>query len=379
MYHLKGGGRLMGNAYIDSLVLEAFMREAFVRLGVPCEDAAVCADVLITADRRRIDTHGIGRFKSIYYDRIREGILSPVTRIETVRETGTTAVLDGHDGMGHVIAKRAMETAIEKASSHGMGMVAVRRSSHYGIAGYYALMAAEKNMIGITGTNARPSIAPTFGVENMLGTNPLTIGIPTDEDFPFVLDCATSVAQRGKIEQYARDKKAVPEGWVIGRDGNPKTWAEEILVDLVSGRAALAPLGGTGEKTGGYKGYGYAAVVEILSSALQEGKFMKELSGLDGEGKKVPYGLGHFFIAIDVASFIEPLIFKSTAGSILRQIRNSEKMPDQDRIYTAGEKEHLAWLERSKTGIPVGEAIQEEILQVRDELGLYSHVFDFEQ
>ena len=154
-------------AYIDSKVLEDFMRDAFIGVGVPDTDAAICADVLITADRRGIDTHGIGRFKSIYYDRIREGILTPVTLIESIKETETTAVLDGHDGMGHVIAKRAMEMAIEKASLHGMGMVAARRSSHYGIAGYYALMAADRGMIGITGTNARPSIAPTFGVENM--------------------------------------------------------------------------------------------------------------------------------------------------------------------------------------------------------------------
>jgi L-2-hydroxycarboxylate dehydrogenase (NAD+) len=154
-------------------------------------------------------------------------------------------------------------------------LVTVRNSTHYGIAGYYALMAVENGMIGITGTNARPSIAPTWGVENMLGTNPLTFGIPTDEEFPFVLDCATSVSQRGKIEVYDRLGKDIPPGWVIDEKGETRTDTKQILVDLVQGKAALTPLGGLGEEQGGYKGYGYATVVEILSAALQQGAFLK--------------------------------------------------------------------------------------------------------
>lgn len=148
-------------------------------------------------------------------------------------------------------------------------MVAVRNSTHYGIAGYYTLMAIENGMIGITGTNARPSIAPTFGVENMLGTNPLTVGFPTDEEFPFVLDCATSVSQRGKIEVYGRAGKDIPAGWVIGENGETRTDTKQILIDLTKGKAALAPLGGLGDQTGGYKGYGYATIVEVFSAALQ--------------------------------------------------------------------------------------------------------------
>lgn len=196
--------------YVDFAVLEKFMQDVLQGVGVPPEDAAICADVLITADKRGIDSHGIGRLKPIYYDRIKQGILNPQTDFEILRSGPTTAVVDGHDGMGHVIAKRSMQMAIDKARQYGMGMVAVRNSSHYGIAGYFALMAVEAGMIGITGTNARPSIAPTFGVENMLGTNPLTFGIPTDEPFPFVLDCATSVTQRGKIEVYDREGKDIP-------------------------------------------------------------------------------------------------------------------------------------------------------------------------
>ncbi|TRO48782.1 Ldh family oxidoreductase, partial [Candidatus Bathyarchaeota archaeon] len=260
-----------GALTIDFETLERFMVEVFTGVGVPEEDARVCADVLISADRMGIDSHGVNRLKPTYYDRIRAGVQSPVTRIEVLHETPTTAVIDGHHGMGHVIARRAMETCIAKASEHGIAMVAVRNSTHYGIAGYYALMAAEEEMIGVTGTNARPAVAPTHGVENMLGTNPLTFAFPTDEGFPFLLDAATSITQRGKIEIKARQGKPVPEGLVIDGDGVPMTDAEEILGALIRGEASLLPLGVGSEETGGHKGYGYSAVVEVLSSALQGG------------------------------------------------------------------------------------------------------------
>jgi LDH2 family malate/lactate/ureidoglycolate dehydrogenase len=358
----------------DAAALEKFMAAVFRGLGAPAPDAAVCARVLIAADLRGIDSHGINRLKLIYYDRIREGIISPLTRIEVVRETPTTAVLDGHNGLGQVIANRAMRMAIAKAGKSGLGMVAVRNSNHYGIAGYYALLAAERDMIGISGTNARPSIAPTFGVENMLGTNPLAFAIPTDEPFPFLLDCATSVTQRGKIEVYAKAGKRVPAGWVIDGRGRAATDANRILKDLVAGTAALTPLGGIGEETAGYKGYGYATVVEILSAALQQGSFLKLLLGYR-DGKKVPYCLGHFFIAIKIAAFAEPAAFKKTAGDILRRLRASRKMPGADRIYTAGEKEYLAWRERAEKGVPLNAELRREIRQMSAELGLETPAF----
>ncbi|MBA7542116.1 2,3-diketo-L-gulonate reductase [subsurface metagenome] len=195
-----------------------------------------------------------------------------------------------------------MALAIEKAKKMGLGMVAVRNSTHYGIAGYYALMAIKEGMIGITGTNARPSIAPTFGVENMLGTNPLTFGMPSDEEFPFVLDCATSIAQRGKIEVYDREGKDVPPGWVIGEDGKTRTDTHQILQDLKTGKAALAPLGGIGEKA-----------------------------------------------------------------------------PEAERIYTAGEKEYLAWLERKDKGAPINQNLQQQIITLKEELGLTQYKFPFEK
>ncbi len=358
-------------------VMESFMKDVLMAVGVPEEDAKVCADVLIESDKRGIDSHGVGRLKPIYYDRIKLGIQEPVTQFEVVREGLTTAVIDGHNGMGHVIGKRAMQMAIDKAKIYGMGMVAVRNSTHYGIAGYYASMAVNAGMIGITGTNARPSIAPTFGVENMLGTNPLVFGMPSDEDFPFILDCATSITQRGKIEVYEREGKDLPPGWVIDDQGNTRTDTVQVLKDLVTGKAALTPLGGIGEEGGGYKGYGYATVVEILSAALQGGAFMKGLLGMEN-GKPVPYKLGHFFIAIDVEAFIGLEEFKKTTGDILRDLRNSNRAPGCERIYTAGEKEHLAWLYRKDKGVPVGEALQKQMIQLKGELGLEQYHFEFE-
>ncbi|HQP33721.1 MAG TPA: Ldh family oxidoreductase [Polyangiaceae bacterium] len=345
--------------------LEGFMRDALIAAGVPAPDAAIIGDVLIESDRRGIDSHGIGRLKPIYIDRIRDGILSPTTTIEVVRERKTTAVLDGHNGMGHVVAKRAMQMAIDKARDHGMGMVAVRNSTHYGIAGYYATMATQAGMIGMTGTNARPSIAPTFGVENMLGTNPLTIGIPTDEPFPFVIDCATSIAQRGKIEVYARAGKPMPRGWVVDEDGGTTTDAAQALIDLTRGRAALTPLGGIGDEDGGHKGYGYATVVEILSAALQDGAYLKMLNGFDENHQKIPYPLGHFFMAINVEEFIDLARFQAISGDILRQLRASRKARGQDQIFTPGEKEHIAWEIRTTRGCPVPKALQQDMETLR--------------
>ncbi len=366
------------STWIDFSLMEAYMVDVLKASGLSVEDAEVCADVLITADKLGIDSHGIGRLKPIYYDRIKLGILNPHTELEIVREGPTTAVLDAHDGMGMVAGKKAMQMAIDRAGRLGLGMVAVRNSSHYGIAGYYALMAANAGMIGMTGTNARPSIAPTFGVENMLGTNPLTIGIPTDEEFPFLLDSATSVTQRGKIEVYEREGKAIPPGWVIDEFGQTRTDTSQVLVDLVKGKAALTPLGGLGEETGGYKGYNYATVVEILSSALQGGSFLKSLLGFDEQGKPRPYHLGHFFMAINIEAFIELEAFKNTAGEILRSIRSSRRAPGAERIYTAGEKEHLCWLERKDKGVPVNAALQQNMIEMRNELALTQYHFPFE-
>lgn len=365
-----------GAKWVKFELMERFMRDVFKGIGVPSSEAAICAKVLITADKFGIDSHGVSRLKPIYYDRIKQGVQLAKTKFEIISQTPTTAVIDGHNGMGHVIAVRAMELAVKKAKKYGLGMTAVRNSTHYGIAGYHALIAANAGMIGITGTNARPSVAPTFGVENMMGTNPLTFAIPTDEAFPFLLDCATSITQRGKIEVYAKLGKKMPKGWVIDSAGGSKTDSVAVLKDLVAGTAALVPVGGIGEELGGYKGYGYCAAVEILSAALQQGAYMKMLLGVK-DGKKVPYPLGHFFLAINIEAFTGLRSFKKIAGDILRELRASKKMPGAKKIYTAGEKEHLAWLYRKNKGVPLNRETQKEILTMQAELGLLKYKFKF--
>ena len=349
--------------------LKQFTTDVFIGIGVPKDEAKVCADVLHAADRRGIDSHGIGRLKPIYYDRIKAGIQKAVTKFEIERDTAATAAVNGNNGMGFVVAKKAMDMAIAKAKTYGVGMVIAKNSTHYGIAAYYPMMATEQDMIGITGTNARPSTAPTWGVENMLGTNPLVFAIPTDEPFPFTNDYATSTAQRGKIEQYAREGKAMPSGWVIGRDGQTKTDPNQVLIDLTEGEAALTPLGGIGEERGGHKGYGYATVVELLSAGLQLGPFLKALSGID-KGRKVPILLGHFFIAINISHFADVMDVKKQMGDILRSLRQSQKAAGAERIYTHGEKEYLRSLEREKTGVPLPKVVCSQMSQMRDELDL---------
>ena len=365
--------------YVPWKLMNDFMIDVFKAYGVPEKDAAICADVLLESDRRGIESHGCNRFKPIYIDRIVRGTLLPVTEVEILRETPTTVVMDAHNGMGMVASHQMMEMLIRKAKTCGMAGGAIRNSTHYGIAGYWAGMASKEGLLGITGTNARPSIAPTFGVENMMGTNPLTFSFPTDEEFPFCLDCATSIVQRGKIEYYARMGKPTPAGMVVARDGSQMTDSEEILQALVDGAAALAPLGGgPGDEMCGYKGYGYAAVVEILSAALAGGSFMKSLTGVSGDGSPQMYHLGHFFFVVDPETFMGLETFKKTAGDICRALRASQKAPGYDRIYTAGEKEYLTWLDRKEKGVPVGEAVQKELIELRDRLDL-PYQFPFEK
>lgn len=363
--------------YVSWDLVNRFMIDVFQHYGVPAEDAKICADVLLESDRRGIESHGCNRFKPIYLDRIKNGTLLPVTKIDIVKETPTTVVMDANNGIGMVASHKMMEMLIEKAKTCGMAGGTIYNSTHYGIAGYWTGMAEKAGLIGISGTNARPSVAPTFGVEPMMGTNPMTFTLPTDEPFPFNFDCATSTIQNGKIEFYARAGKPTPAGLVVTEDGKTMTDSAQILKDMRAGKCALLPLGGLGEETGGYKGYGFTAIVEILSAALAGGPFMKALSGKDENGNNRMYHLGHFFFVINPEFFMGLDTFRKTAGDICRALRASEKAPGAERIYTAGEKEYLAWQDRRNKGVPVGETIQKEFIALRDECGL-DYKFPFE-
>ena len=363
--------------YVPWDLMNSFLIDAFKGYGVPEDDAKICADVLLESDRRGIESHGCNRFKPIYIDRIVNGTLLPETKMDIVKDTPTTVVMDANNGMGMVASYHMMEMLIEKAAKYGMAGGAVYNSTHYGIAGYWTTMAEKAGMIGITGTNARPSVAPTWGVEPMMGTNPLTFTMPTDEEFPFNFDCATSTIQNGKIEFYARSGKPTPEGLVVTKDGGTMSDSAKILTEMRAGNCALLSVGGLGEATGGYKGYGFTTIVEILSAALAGGPYLKDLSGKAADGSNQMYRLGHFFFVINPEFFMGLDTFKKTAGDICRGLRNSEKAPGAERIYTAGEKEWLAWQERKDKGVPVGDTIQKEIIEIRDKLNLPYH-FPFE-
>ena len=361
----------MAKVVLDWKTLHDFTKDAFMGVGVPEEDAEIVVDILLESDRRGIESHGCNRFKPIYIDRINAGIQQPVTNFEILKETPTTAVVDGHHGMGQVIGHKAMSMAIAKAKEYGMGMVAVRNSCHYGIAGYYTTMATKAGCIGMTGTNARPSVAPTFGVEGMFGTNPLTIGIPTDEEFDFNIDCASSITQNGKVEYYERIGEDVHPGTIVDLEGKPVEGDAGVALKMIrGGTAALTTLGGIGEELGGYKGFGYAVVVELLSAVLQDGWYGKALDGKDENGNIRPYHLGHFFIAIDTNHFLGEEICRKKSGDIIRSVRASRKAPGAERIYTAGEKEWLVWQQRKDSGVPINESVQAEFCKVRDDLKL---------
>lgn len=354
---------------IEFDTMKAFMKDVFLSYNIPEERAETCAEVLIEADRRGIDSHGLGRLKPIYCDRMDQGIVFPNPPIDILTETESTALVDGNLGLGLYIGPHCMQMAIEKAKKVGVGFVAVKNSTHYGIAGYYATMASEAGCIGFTGTNARPSIAPTFGVEPMLGTNPLCFGIPSDEEFPFVIDCATSVNQRGKIEKYAREGVDTPKGAVIDIEGVERTDTNGILKDMVLGKCALTPMGGAGDAMAGYKGYGWATVVELLCTAIQSGPWGEDICGLDrATGEPKPMPLGHFFLAIDITTLCDLGLFQKNAGDLLRALRASKKAPNgPGRIWTAGEKEHDARVSRmAQGGMVVPRSLQMNMKTLRD-------------
>lgn len=355
-------------------ILYKFMVAVFTGTGISEKDAKTCADVLIKSDLRGIESHGIGRLR-MYYERLKAGLIEPSVTPSIVRESPTTAVVDGNHGMGMVIATQAMQMAIDKARQYGMGAVAVRNSTHFGIDGYYPLMAIEHNMIGMSFTNARPCVSPTHGTQPTLGTNPISFGAPTDEECPFLYDGATSITQRGKIEVLARAEKPVPAGWVIDQNNQLMLDADQILDAILADDAALLPLGGESERLGGHKGYCLSTMVEILSSALQSGAFLFQLSGLDENKQPTRFRVGHFFMAMDIGSFLPPDEFKHNIGELLRTLRATRKAPGQERIYTAGEKEFEMEKYVRANGVPVNANLRKDILYLQQELNLPSFVF----
>ena len=345
--------------------LRAFCEGVFRKLGVPSGDARVTTDVLVTADLRGIESHGVARLPR-YVNGIRDGFMKPVDASRIARETKATAVLDGGQSLGQVVAAKGMRLAIAKAKETAVGIVTVRNSNHYGIAGYYSMIALKTGMIGISMTNAAPLVVPTFGRTAVLGTNPISLAAPTSRERPFVLDMATSVVPRGKLEVLDRAGKPMPEGWAVDERGkgtsDPRRVLEAMAKRLGGG---LLPLGGEGEEFSGHKGYGLALLVDILSGTLGGAA-----TGLRVYEDETRPDVGHFFMAVDPASFRPIEEFKRDMDRLVRELKDSPKADGQDRIYVHGEKSAERTERHRREGVPLGPKVVDGLRKIGADLGV---------
>lgn len=348
---------------IDAGALRACMERIFEKEGFSSEDARAIADVLMQADLFGIESHGAQRL--MYYHRnIRSGSVNVSAKPVVLRETPVSALIDGHFGMGALVAQFAMRMAIEKAKQSGVGMAVVRNSSHYGIAGYYTLMAEREGLAAFSMTNTGPIMVPTFGREMMLGTNPMAFCMPADP-VPFWFDASTTVVTLGKVEVCQKRGRPMPQGWTIGPDGAPCTDASRMNASILAGeRGGILPLGGEGETHGGHKGYGLGIMVEALTGVLAQGMTSPQMCGAHGDHTC------HFLLAFDPAMFGDPADIRARMSAYLAALRASEKMPGCARIYTPGEKAFEAMARRLREGVPVEENTLAEVRQIAGELGV---------
>jgi LDH2 family malate/lactate/ureidoglycolate dehydrogenase len=342
---------------INHKKLTHFVSRSFEKLGVTASDADIAAKVLVAADLRGVDTHGVIRFNphAWYAKWLAEGSMTARPNIRVLSESATTALLDGDRGMGMVIGHRAMELAIEKARGAGVAMVGVRNSRHYGMSAYYSMLALPHDMIGIAMTNASRQVVPTFGRQSKYGTNPLCFAVPAGKELPFVLDMATTTAAAGKLELAARLGKSIPGGWALDGD------AEETHDPRVAQKARkLLPLGGT-RNGGSHKGYGLAILVEILCGVLTG-----TITALNDDQDP----RGHFFGAIRVDAFRSVVDFKKDMDRLMRDLKATAPSNGQERVYVAGEIEFETAAERAEHGIPLHASVLKGLREVGEQLGI---------
>jgi L-2-hydroxycarboxylate dehydrogenase (NAD+) len=357
----------IGNT-VRAEALLSFCVQVFEVMGVSAEDARITADVLVKANLRGIDSHGVARLAR-YVNGLRDGIMVARPRETVVVETPTTVTLDAGAGLGQPVSFRAMNMVIEKAKEYGCGFATVRNSNHYGIAGYYAMMALEHDMIGISTTNADVLVVPTFGRDAMYGTNPIALAVPADHERPFVMDMATSTVPRGKLEVYNRQGKALPLGWATDERGIPTTDAARVLDNFVKrAGGGLLPLGGAGEEFSGYKGYGLGVMVEILSAVLPGAAFLTSVYPKDTNGKPLPANLGHFFGAWRLDAFRPPAEFKADMDEFIRKLKGGNRAEGATRIYVHGEKEFEKADVRSTDGIPLESKVEAGLKKIASDL-----------
>ena len=353
--------------------LKDFTTKVFIKMGLPAEDAATVADVLVAADIRGVRSHGIARLH-MYINRLENGTMKPVSDIKIVSETLATARIDGGGGMGHPISKFAMELAMEKARAVGAGFVTVFNSSHYGIAGYWSMMALEQDMIGFSMTNASAISIPTFGRDGKLGTNPISVAAPAGDAYPYVLDMATTITPFGRVEVFKRRGMELPPGWAIDENGKDNTDPDKVLENARRRKDGLTggflPLGGAGETYGGHKGYGLALLVDILCGVLSGAGYADNFYSTDPDGARKFGNIGHFFGALRVDAFRPLDDFKATMDDIIRRLKATPKAEGHDRIYIHGEKEFEAAEKNRKEGVVLVPAVVESLKEVSEKFNI---------
>lgn len=354
-------------SFVPASALEDFSRRTFLHFGVPEEDAALASSVLGAADRRGIDSHGVARLRT-YVDMLDLGRINPRPVIRVVRESASTATVDGDNGLGLVVGPKANAIALDKAEAAGSGWVSVRNTNHFGIAGYYVLRALERGMIGQAMTNSTKLVAPLWGAERMLGTNPIAMAFPGLEEPPVVVDFATSACAFGKIEIAHRRGEPIPRGWAIDKEGRD-TVDPAAMID----GGSLLPLGSFGE-TGGHKGYCLAAMVDLLSSVLSGANWGPYAPPFalrqEIPSRSVGKGIGHFFGALRIDAFIDPVEFRRQVDDWVRTFRRTRPAPGSPGVRIPGDPERECEAERARTGIPLLPAVIEDLTAISKRTGV---------
>lgn len=353
---------------VDSQKLCDFVRQIFQTFNVSPENAAICSDNLVLADLRGIPSHGVARLKR-YVDGMKNGTILPLQQPTILHDHPSTAALDGNAGLGQLIGHFATQLAIDKANRTGIGVVTVRNSNHYGIAGYYSQKMLEAGLLGVCMTNSAPLVVPTFGRDLILGTNPISMTAPTKRNKPFFLDMATSVVPRGKLEVYDRLGKAMPEGWAVNAQGQVTTDAAQVLKNMVTrAGGGILPLGGEGESFSGYKGYGMALLVDVLCGVLSGGAYADMVDSKGPHGENQPAAVAHFFMALKIENFTDRETFCSKLDDLIDRLKSSAKAAGQARIYIHGEKEYELYEKHKRAGVPLDDktvAMLQNIAQER--------------
>lgn len=340
---------------VDADKLRTFIARCFGKLGLRPQDADEAAETLVASDLLGRDTHGVQLIPTQYLDALRDGRVNPKPEVSVVRETPTTAVLDGDNGFGAIVGRHAMNLAIQKATEHAVGLVTVRHSRHFAAAGVYSMMALGHDMIGLAMTNSSPQVVPTFGREARFGTNPIAVAVPAGREKYWALDMATSVVATNRLLVADRLGRAIPEGWITDLEGNPVTDPS-----VPRGRRLVMPLGST-PTASSYKGYGLAVWVDIMCGVL---------SG-NGFGVRLPDGqVGHFFGAIAIDAFIPRDEFTAMMDQLLQDLRTTPTIPGADHVTYAGEHEREIEAERRAHGIPMHTALIADLQAMADQLGV---------